>query len=96
MYPRPINESLEQAQHRESLEAERQARRDAMARFLPPEDEPQPDTCHECGELAVGYSEGTPYCAAHYRTRFCLTDCGDGSTVYDDRPRPGAIDEETA
>lgn len=30
---------------------------------------PEPDTCHECGELAVGYSEGTPYCAAHYRSR---------------------------
>lgn len=32
-------------------------------------DEPEPDTCHECGELAVGYSEGTPYCGAHYRSR---------------------------
>lgn len=24
------------------------------------------------------------------RGLFCLTDCGDGSTIYDDRPRPGA------
>ena len=32
-------------------------------------DQPEADTCCECGELAVGYSEGTPYCAAHYRSR---------------------------
>lgn len=31
------------------------------------EEEPEPDTCHECGELAVGFHFGTPYCAAHYR-----------------------------
>ena len=39
MYPFPLNESLEQAQERESREAARQAKRDAMARFLPPEPE---------------------------------------------------------
>ena len=43
MYPFPLNESQEQFQERESREAERQARRDARARFLPPEDEPKPD-----------------------------------------------------
>jgi hypothetical protein len=30
---------------------------------------PEPDTCHECGELAVGFDEGTPLCAAHYRSQ---------------------------
>ncbi len=25
--------------------------------------------CCECEELAVGYDEGSPYCAAHYQSR---------------------------
>lgn len=31
--------------------------------------EPTPDTCHECGELAVGWDaeSGAMLCAAHYR-----------------------------
>lgn len=33
------------------------------------EDPPEPDSCCECGELAAGYDEGSPYCAAHYRSR---------------------------
>lgn len=28
-----------------------------------------PDACCECEEIAAGYSEGTPYCAKHYRSR---------------------------
>ena len=34
------------------------------------QDEPEPDTCIECGELAVGVDEsGTLYCSQHYRRR---------------------------
>ena len=33
------------------------------------DEDPQPDTCHECGELAVGYDEGVPKCAVCYRGR---------------------------
>ena len=33
------------------------------------QEEPQPDTCCECEELAVGYDDGSPYCASHYRSR---------------------------
>jgi hypothetical protein len=32
-------------------------------------DMPVPNTCVECGEIAVGYDEGTPLCAAHHRSR---------------------------
>ena len=32
-------------------------------------EEPEPDTCCECGEVAVGYDECSPYCAAHYSSR---------------------------
>jgi hypothetical protein len=28
-----------------------------------------PDQCCECDLEAIGYSEGSPYCAAHYRAR---------------------------
>jgi hypothetical protein len=33
------------------------------------EDMPELDTCHECGEVAAGFSDGIPYCAAHYLSR---------------------------
>ena len=36
---------------------------------MPNGEQPEPDTCGECGEIAAGYTEGTPYCAAHYRSR---------------------------
>ena len=29
-------------------------------------------TCRNCGEIAVGYDEGSPYCAAHYQSRESL------------------------
>ncbi|MGE3410314.1 MAG: hypothetical protein AB7I37_26275 [Pirellulales bacterium] len=29
----------------------------------------EPDQCCECDEPSVGYSEGSPYCAAHYKSR---------------------------
>ena len=29
----------------------------------------QPDQCCECDQASVGYSEGQPYCAEHYRRR---------------------------
>ncbi len=32
-------------------------------------EEPSPDQCAECDEIAAGYSDGTPYCAAHYQSR---------------------------
>lgn len=31
---------------------------------------PQPDSCIECGEIAIGYDQdGTPFCSEHYRAR---------------------------
>ncbi len=33
------------------------------------DDGPPQDSCIECEAEAVGYSEGVPYCAAHYRSR---------------------------
>lgn len=33
------------------------------------DDGPSQDSCIECEAEAVGYSEGSPYCAAHYRSR---------------------------
>lgn len=44
------------------------------------EEQPQPDTCHECGELSVGCDDlGTPYCAAHYRSRMGKPGATDGA-----------------
>lgn len=37
-------------------------------------DEPEPDTCAECGELAAGFDDGTPLCAAHYRSKTAFWD----------------------
>jgi hypothetical protein len=45
-------------------------------------DQPQPDTCCECGELAVGFDEGSPYCAAHYQSRQPMID----ARAEEDRP----------
>jgi hypothetical protein len=35
---------------------------------------PTPDQCCECDHEAVGYSEGQPWCAEHYRRRPALPD----------------------
>jgi len=37
------------------------------------DDQPEPDTCCECNELAVGYADGYPWCAAHYAGRPLLS-----------------------
>jgi hypothetical protein len=40
-----------------------------LAEFMDNGDLTGPDTCHECGEVAVGTVEGTPLCADHGKER---------------------------
>ena len=43
-------------------------------RYEQQEYDPTPDQCCECDQEAVGYSEGQPWCAEHYRRRPALPD----------------------
>lgn len=61
-------EAERRAERRSAAERERAEEYESQ-QIQMEQEEPQPDTCHECGELAVGYDEGTPLCAAHYRSR---------------------------
>lgn len=42
---------------------------DALVDLLEAADAPSPDQCCNCDQQAVGYSEGSPYCANCYRSR---------------------------
>ena len=44
-------------------------------------DQDQEETCCQCSELAVGFADGWPYCAACYHSRPSLFDLNNALAV---------------